>query len=66
MPLRLHVITAPGLAEAAIPGLAALYPTFEGDRLEFDASKSPQQAIAESQLTMALAESPGRYAAREG
>jgi DNA methylase len=49
------------LAGAAIPKLAALYPSFEGDELEFDLSDYPQEAVEESQLTMALAESRGRY-----
>jgi hypothetical protein len=53
------------LAETAIPKLAALYPTFEGDRLEFDSSDYPQQAVEEGQLTMALAESAGRYRVRK-
>ena len=52
------------LAETAIPKLAALYPTFEGDSLELDLSDYPQEAIEESQLTMALAESHGRYRTR--
>jgi hypothetical protein len=54
------------LAEGAIPKLAALYLTFEGDRLEFDSSDYPQEAVEESQLTMALAESPVRYRERKG
>ena len=53
------------LAEAAIPKLAALYPAFQGDALEFDSSDYPQEAVAEAQLTMALAESTGRYRARK-
>ncbi|MGO9274297.1 MAG: hypothetical protein ACLQOO_29355, partial [Terriglobia bacterium] len=53
------------LAETSIPKLAALYPTFEGDELEFDSSDYPQQAVEEGQLTMALAESAGRYRARK-
>ena len=43
------------LAEASIPKLAALYPTLEGDQLEFDSSDYPQEAVEEGQLTMALA-----------
>ena len=54
------------LAEIAIPSLAALCPSFEGDRLEFDSSNYPRAAVEESQLTMVLAESPGRYRARKG
>jgi len=54
------------LAETAIPTLAALYPTFEGDCLEFEASDYPQEAVEESQLTMALAEPPARYRVRKG
>jgi DNA modification methylase len=42
------------LAEASIPKLAALYPTFEGDELEFDSSDYPQEAVEEAQLTMVL------------
>jgi len=53
------------LAETAMPKLAALYPTFEGDSLEFHSSDYPQEAIAESQLTMALAESEMRYQVRK-
>ena len=53
------------LAETSIPKLAALYPTFEGDELEFDSSDYPQEAVEEGQLTMALAESAGRYRARK-
>ena len=53
------------LAEASIPKLAALYPTFEGDTLEFDSSDYPQEAVEEAQLTMALAESAGRYRVRK-
>ena len=53
------------LAEAAIPKLAALYPTFEGACLEFDSSDYPQEAVEEGQLTMALAESPARYRVRK-
>jgi hypothetical protein len=53
------------LAETAIPKLAALYPAFEGDSLEFDLSDYPQEAIEESQLTMALAESHGHYRVRK-
>jgi hypothetical protein len=53
------------LAEASIPKLAALYPTFEGDDLEFDSSDYPQEAVEESQLTMALAEPAGRYRVRK-
>ncbi len=53
------------LAEASIPKLAALYPTFEGDQLEFDSSDYPQEAVEEAQLTMALAESAGRYHSRK-
>jgi hypothetical protein len=53
------------LAEASIPKLAALYPTFEGDELEFDSSDSPQEAVEEGQLTMALTESHTRYRARK-
>jgi tRNA G10 N-methylase Trm11 len=41
-------------AEVAIPKLADLYPTFEGGRIEFDASDYPQEAVEESQLTIAL------------
>jgi len=52
------------LAETAIPKLAVLYPTFEGDSLEFDLSDYPQEAVEESQLTMALAEPHGRYRVR--
>jgi hypothetical protein len=51
-------------AEAAILKLAALYLTFEGDRLEFDASDYPQEAVEESQLTMAVVESLARYRVR--
>jgi site-specific DNA-methyltransferase (adenine-specific) len=54
------------LAERAIPKLAALYLAFEGDKLEFDSSDYPQEAVEESQLTMALAESPVRYRERKG
>ena len=54
------------LAETAIPRLAALYPTFDGNRLEFDASDYPQEAVEESQLTTALAESPACYRIRKG
>ena len=46
------------LAEAVIPKLAALYPTFAGDDLEFEAGDSPHETVAEAQLTMALAEPP--------
>ena len=53
------------LAEASIPKLAALYPTFEGDALEFDSSDYPQEAAEESQLTMALADSASRYRVRK-
>ena len=53
------------LAEASIPKLAALYPTFEGDELELDSSDYPQEAVEETQLTMALAESVGRYRVRK-
>jgi hypothetical protein len=53
------------LAETAIPKLAALYPTFEGDSLEFDLSDYPQEAVEESQLTMALAEPHTRYRVRK-
>jgi site-specific DNA-methyltransferase (adenine-specific) len=53
------------LAETAIPKLAALYPTFEGDSLEFDFSDYPQEAVEESQLTMALAEPHVRYRVRK-
>ena len=49
------------LAGTAIPKLAALYPSFEGDELEFDLSDYPQEAVEESQLTMALAEPRGHY-----
>lgn len=49
------------LAERSIPQLAALYPSFVGDKLEFDSSDYPQDAIEEAQLIMALAESPARY-----
>jgi hypothetical protein len=42
------------LAEASIPKLAAFYPTFEGDQLEFDSSDYPQEAVEEAQLTMVL------------
>jgi hypothetical protein len=54
------------LAVTAIPRLAALYPTFEGDCLEFDSSDYPQEAIGESQLTIALAEPPAPYRVRKG
>ena len=54
------------LAEASIPRLAALYPTFEGDKLEFDSSDYPQEAVEEGQLTMALAESAGHCRVRKG
>ncbi len=53
------------LAEASIPKLAALYPAFEGDQLEFDSSDYPQEAVEEGQLTMALAEEPARYRVQE-
>ena len=53
------------LAETAIPKLARLYPTFEGDELEFESSDYPQEAVEASQLTMALAESAGRYCVRK-
>jgi hypothetical protein len=53
------------LAEASIPKLAALYPTFRGEELEFDSSDYPQEAVEEAQLTMALAESVGRYRVRK-
>jgi len=52
-------------AEASIPKLAALYPTFQGAGLEFDSSDYPQEAVEEAQLTMALAESAGHYRARK-
>ena len=38
-----------------------LYPTFEGNRLEFDSSDYPQEAVEENQLTLALAKSRERY-----
>jgi DNA modification methylase len=53
------------LAEGAIPELAALYPTFGGEQLEFDSSDCPQEAVAEVQLTMALAETPPPYKTRK-
>ena len=53
------------LAQASIPRLAALYPTFEGNKLEFDSSDYPQEAVEEGQLTMALAESVGGYRVRK-
>jgi site-specific DNA-methyltransferase (adenine-specific) len=53
------------LAESAIPRLAALYASFKGDSLEFDSSDYPQDVVTESQLTMALAESPARYHVRK-
>jgi DNA modification methylase len=53
------------LAEASIPKLAALNPTLEGAKPEFDSSDYPQIAVEESQLTMALAEWPGRYRMRK-
>jgi hypothetical protein len=53
------------LAEASVPKLAALYPTIEGDQLEFDSSDYPQEAVEKGQLTMALAEEPARYRVRE-
>jgi site-specific DNA-methyltransferase (adenine-specific) len=53
------------LAETAIPRLAALYPTFDGNSLEFDLSDHPQEAVEESQLTMALAEHPAHYRVRK-
>jgi predicted RNA methylase len=52
-------------ADASVPKLAALYPTFEGNKLEFDSSDYPQEAVEEGQLTMALAESAGRYRMRK-
>jgi hypothetical protein len=52
-------------AEASITKLAALYPTFEGDELEFDSNDYPQEAAEEGQLTMALAEAPARYRVRK-
>ena len=48
-----------------IPKLAALYPAFQGDALAFDSSDYPQEAVEEGQLTMALAESAGRYRVRK-
>ena len=53
------------LAETAIPKLAALYPTFEGDKLAFDSSDYLQEAVEEAQLSMALAESRARYRAHK-
>ena len=53
------------LAEASIPKLAALYPTFEGDKLAFDSSDYLQEAVEEAQLSMALAESRARYRAHK-
>ena len=53
------------MAENAIPKLAALYTTFEGDRLDFDSSDYPQDAVEDSQLTMVLAETPPRYRVRK-
>lgn len=53
------------IAEDAIPRLAALYPTFEGDALEFDTSDYPQEMVEEDQLTMALVESRARYRLRK-
>jgi hypothetical protein len=52
-------------AASLIRKLAALYPTFEGDKLEFDSSDYPQEAVEEGQLTMALAESARRYRVRK-
>jgi hypothetical protein len=53
------------LAEVAIPKLTALYPSFEGDELEFDSSDYPQEAVEEAQLTMALAEPRAHYRVRK-
>jgi len=53
------------LAEAAIPKLAALYPAFVGDRLEFDRTDYTAETVEEAQLTMALAESTLPYRARK-
>jgi site-specific DNA-methyltransferase (adenine-specific) len=52
------------LAETAIPRLAALYPGFQGDEIEFDSTGYAVATEAEHQMTMMLAESPGRYQAR--
>jgi hypothetical protein len=54
------------LVEATIPKLAALHPTLHGDTLDFDSIDYPQEADAEGQLTVALAESAGRYRVRKG
>jgi site-specific DNA-methyltransferase (adenine-specific) len=52
------------LAEAAIPKLAALYPTFNGSGLELDGSGYSQEIADEAQLAMMLAESHARYRVR--
>jgi hypothetical protein len=39
---------------------------FEGDELAFDSSDYPPEVVEEGQLTMALAESAGRYRVRKG
>ena len=52
------------LAETAVHSLAAPYPSFAGDTLEFDSRDDPQPAVEGAQLTMALAESPGGYQGR--
>ena len=53
------------LAETAIPKLASLYPTFEGNELELNSSAYPQEVVNEHQLAMVLAESRARYRVRK-
>lgn len=53
------------LAETAIPKLASLYPTFEGNELQLDSSAYPQEVAVEDQLAMVLAESRARYRVRK-
>jgi hypothetical protein len=53
------------LAETAIPKLASLYPTFEGNKLELESSTYPQEVAVEDQLAMLLAESRARYRVRK-
>jgi len=44
------------LAESAVPRLAALYPWFRGDSLEFDVEYGPRDREDEAQLSLALEE----------
>lgn len=53
------------LAETAIPKLASLYPTSEGNELQLDSSAYPQEVAVEDQLAMVLAESRARYRVRK-